>query len=98
MQRRVGAPITEAAAQRNTIVRVYEDRVELIGGWMGERVEKILHRDIADVRIQGLVNCTLQISSSSGRLYRLSRMALPDARAVKEAIERQKQKAGLYEP
>jgi len=93
----VGAPIAEAAAHRNTIVRVYEDRVELVSGWLGERVETVRHRDIADVRVQGLVNCTLHIWSNSGRLYRLGRMALPDARAVKAAIERQKRRAASYE-
>lgn len=93
----MGAPITEATAHRNTIVRVYEDRVEIVSGWLGERVETVRHRDIAEVRVQGLVNCTLSIWSSSGRVHRLGRMALPDARAVKEAIERQKQKAASYE-
>jgi hypothetical protein len=34
---------------------------------------------------------------NAGRIYELERMALPDARGVKSAIERQKQKAGLYE-
>jgi hypothetical protein len=43
------------------------------------------------------VNCTLTLESNTGRLYELDRMALPDARAVKTAIERQKQKAGVYD-
>jgi hypothetical protein len=39
----------------------------------------------------------LTIVNNAGRLYKLDHMALPDARGVKSAIERQKQKAGIYE-
>jgi hypothetical protein len=60
-------------------------------------VESVSIRDVAAVRVQGVVNCTLTIENNAGRVYRLDRMALPDARGVKTAIERQKQKAGLYE-
>jgi hypothetical protein len=54
-------------------------------------------REVTSVHIQGWVNCTLTIESNTGRLYKLDRMALPDARSVKSAIERQKEKASIYE-
>ena len=90
-------PIAQAAAHNNSIVNVYADRVELVNGWRGQIVERIPHRDIADVRVRGLVNCTLAIATNAGRIYHLERMALPDANEIKAAIRRQKRKAGLYE-
>ncbi|MGH3144169.1 MAG: PH domain-containing protein, partial [Rubrobacter sp.] len=94
---RLEAPITQATASGNNVIAVYSDRVELRSGWQGQNVEDLPLRDISEVRVQGFVNCTLTIASNKGRLYRLERMALPDARAVKANIERNKQKAGLYE-
>jgi hypothetical protein len=76
---------------------VYADRVELRSGWLGQHVEPVSIKDVSAVRIQGLINCTLTITTNAGRIYELERMALPDARSVKTAIERQKQKAGIYE-
>jgi hypothetical protein len=35
--------------------------------------------------------------TNAGRIYGFERMALPDARSIKSAIERQKEKAGIYE-
>ena len=93
----MGAPITQATAHGNNVVGVYADRVELISGWQGQRVETISIKDVASVRIQGWVNCTLIIENNTGRLYRFDRMALPDARGIKTAIERQKQKMGIYD-
>jgi hypothetical protein len=90
-------PITQATAHGNNVVGVFTDRVELRSGWQGQHVETISMKDVAAVRIQGWVNCTLILESNTGRLYRLDRMALPDARGVRAAIERQKQKAGIYE-
>ncbi len=90
-------PITQATAHGNNVVAVYGDRVELRSGWQGQNVESVTIKDVSEVRIQGLVNCTLTIVTNAGRAYGLARMALPDARGVKNAIERQKQKAGLYE-
>jgi hypothetical protein len=90
-------PITQATAHGNNVVGVFADRVELRSGWQGQHVETISIKDVASVRIQGWVNCTLTIENNTGRLYKLDRMALPDAREVKVAIERQKQKAGIYE-
>ncbi len=89
--------ITQATAHGNNVVGVYADRVELRSGWLGQHLETISIKDVASVSIQGWVNCILTIESNTGRLYRLDRMALPDARGVKAAIERQKQKAGVYE-
>ena len=91
------APITQATAHGNNVVGVYADRVELRSGWQGQNVESVSIKDVSTVRVQGLINCTLTITSNAGRVYQLERMALPDARAVKTAIERQKQKAGLYD-
>ena len=90
-------PITQATAHGNNVVAVYADRVELRSGWQGQHVEPVSIRDVSAVRIRGVINCTLIILDNAGRIYELERMALPDARGVKFAIERQKQKAGLYE-
>ena len=90
-------PITQATAHGNNVVGVFADRVELHSGWQGQHVETISIKDVASIRIQGWVNCTLILESNTGRLYKLNHMALPDARGVKAAIERQKQKAGAYE-
>ncbi len=54
-------------------------------------------KDVSAVRVKGLINCTLTIVTNAGRVYGLERMALPDAHSIKAAIERQKQKAGIYE-
>ena len=91
------AQITQATAHGNNVVGVYADRVELRSGWQGQNVESVSIKDVSTVRVQGLINCTLTIVSNAGRAYQLQRMALPDARAVKTAIEQQKQKAGLYD-
>jgi hypothetical protein len=93
----VGAPITQATAHGNNVVGVYADRVEIRSGWQGQNVEAVPVKDISVVRIHGLINCTLTIQTNAGRVYQLERMALPDARGVKAAVERQKQKAGSYD-
>ncbi|MDF2703231.1 MAG: hypothetical protein K0S10_2177 [Rubrobacteraceae bacterium] len=90
-------PITQATARGNNVVAVYADRVELRSGWQGQHVEAISIRDVSAVRIRGVINCALTILDNNGRHFELQRMALPDARAVKAAIERQKQKASTYE-
>jgi hypothetical protein len=91
------SPITQATAHGNHVVIVYADRVELHSGWQGQHVEPVSIKDVSVVRIHGLINCTLTILTNEGRVYELERMALPDARGIKTAIERQKQKAGTYE-
>ena len=91
------APVTQATARNNNVVAVYEDRVVLRSGWQGQNVEALNIRDVSNVRVQGVVNCTLTIQSNKGRIIKLERMALPDARGVRNAIERQKQKAGIYD-
>ena len=90
-------PITQATAHNNTIVGVYEDRVEVKSGWQSQNVETVGLRDVATVGIRGLVNVTLTIQTNTGRIYQLNRMALPDARRIKNAVEQQKRRAGLYE-
>ena len=90
-------PIAQATAHGNNVVGVYTDRVDLRSGWLGQNVVSVSIKDVSEVRIRGLINCTLIILDNAGRQYELERMALPDARAVKTAIERQKQKASTYE-
>lgn len=91
------APVTQATAHNNFVVSVYPDRLELRSGWRGQNVETLGLKDVSVVSIRGLVNCTLSIQSNTGRVYDLTRMALPDARRIKTAVETQKQRAGLYE-
>ena len=90
-------PITQATGHNNTIVGVYGDRIELKSGWQSQNVESVGLRDIANVSIKGLVNVTLTIETNTGRVYQLNRMALPDARGIKNTFEQQKRRAGLYE-
>ena len=90
-------PITQATGHNNTIVGVYEDRIELKSGWQSQNVQAIGLRDVAVINIKGLVNVTLTIETNTGRVYQLNRMALPDARRIKNTFEQQKRKAGLYE-
>ena len=90
-------PIIQATGHNNTIVGVYQDRIEFKSGWKSQNVESISLRDVALVGIKGFVNVTLTIETNTGRVYRLNRMALPDARGIKNAFEQQKRLAGLYE-
>jgi hypothetical protein len=90
-------PITQATGHKNTIISVYEDRVELKTGWQSQNVESVGLRDVAVIAIKGLVNVTLTIETNTGRVYQLNRMALPDARRIKNAFEQQKRRAGLYD-
>lgn len=92
----MGAPITQASAHANHVVEVYPDRVEIRSGWQGQNVESLDMRDIERVDIKGFVNCKLTISTNKGRLLDFTRMSLPEARAVKKAVESQKQRAGLH--
>ncbi len=90
-------PITQATGHNNTIVSVYADRIDIKTGWQSQNVESIGLRDVALIGIKGLVNVTLTIENNKGRVYQLNRMALPDARRIKNTFEQQKQRAGLYE-
>ena len=90
-------PLTQATGHNNTIVGVYQDRIELKTGWQSQNVESVGLRDVAVIHIKGLVNVTLTIETNKGRVYRLNRMALPDARRIKNTFEQQKRRAGLYE-
>jgi hypothetical protein len=91
------SPVTQATGHNNHIVSVYEDRIELRTGWQSQNVERVSLRDVALIRIKGLVNVTLAIETNTGRVYQLNRMALPDARRIKNTFEQQKRRAGLYE-
>lgn len=97
MEAGLEAPITQATGHGNNIVAVYPDRVEIKSGWQGQNVEAVNLRDISEVRVKGLVNCTLTITNNTGRVHELTRMALPDARRIKKTVEEQKGRAGLYE-
>ena len=90
-------PITQATAHNNTIVSVYQDRIELKSGWQSQNVESVGLREVAAIHIKGFVNVTLTIETNKGRAFRLNRMALPDARRIKNTFEKQKLRAGLYE-
>jgi len=81
----------------NNVINVYSDRVEIRTGWQSQNADSLGLKQIANVSIRGLVNCTLTIEVNDGRRLAVARMALPDARQVKAAIESQKQKAGLQE-
>ena len=91
------APITQATAHNNTIVVVFPDRVEIRRGWQSQNVESLDLREVAIVATKGYVNATLKLETNGGRVLELTRMALPDARRVKNAIESRKHLAGLYE-
>ena len=91
------APITQATARNNTIVAVFADHVEVKSGWQSQDVESFDLKQIAVVTIKGLVNVTLSLETNTGRVLQLNRMALPDARGVKNAIEARKRLAGLYD-
>ena len=81
----------------NGVINVYTDRVEFRTGWNSENADSLGLKQIANVSIHGLVNCTLTIEVNDGRHLNVERMALPDARQVKAAVEAQKRRAGLYE-
>ena len=90
-------PITQATGHNNTIVAVYADRIDIKSGWQSQNVESVGLRDVALIGIKGLVNVALTIETNKGRVYQLNRMALPDARRIKNTFEQQKRRAGLYE-
>ena len=90
------APITQATARNNTIVAVYPDRVEVRTGWQSQNIESFNLREIS-VTTKGLVNATLKIETNKGRVLELTRMAPPDARRVRNAVESQRRLAGLYD-
>jgi hypothetical protein len=89
--------ILAQGAGNNSVINVYPDRVEFRTGWNSENADSLGLKQIANVSIRGLVNCTLTIEVNDGRRLDVERMALPDARQIKAAVEAQKRKAGLYE-
>lgn len=90
-------PLAQGTGRNNHVVTVHADRVEIRSGWQGQNVERVPLRDIVAVGVKGLVNCTLTVETNGGRVFAVYNMALPDARQIKTAIERQKKTAGLYE-
>ncbi len=89
-------PIAQGTGSGNNVISVYSDRVELSSG-LGSQNTSVGLKQVASVLIRGWVNCTLTIEINDGRRLNVQRMALPDARQIKAAIERQKRTAGLYE-
>ena len=81
----------------NNVINVYTDRVEIRTGWQRQNADSLGLKQVATVSIRGVVNCTLSIEVNDGRRLNVERMALPDARHVKHAIEEQKRRASLYE-
>lgn len=92
-----GRPIAQGTGRGNTVIRVYPDRLEFVSGWQSQNVAAVGLKQVVGVTIRGIVNCTLAVELNDGRRVELDRLALPDARRIKGAIERQKETAGLYE-
>ncbi len=90
-------PITQATAHNNTIVAVFAEHVEIKSGWQSQNLESFGLKQVSTVAIRGLVNATLSLETNTGRVLHLNRMAPPDARRVKRAIEAQKRLASLYD-
>jgi len=90
-------PLAQGTGSNNHVVTVHADRVEIKTGWQGQNVERIPLREVVQVGVKGVVNCTLTVEANNGRVFTVSSMALPDARGIKAAVERQKKTAGLYE-
>jgi hypothetical protein len=89
--------LAQGTGSGSKVINVYPDRVELWTGWQGHNTFSVGLKQVATVSIKGLINCTLTIEINDGRRLNVERMALPDARQVKAAIERQKKTAGLHE-
>ena len=90
-------PIAQGTGTGNNVLNVYPDRVELSSGLRGQNTISIGLKQVVSVSIRGWVNCTLTIEINDGRRLNVEHMALPDARQIKAAIERQKRIAGLHE-
>lgn len=90
------SPLAQGAGN-NSVINVYQDRVEIVSGWQGQSIESIGLKQVVNVSIRGLINCTLTVEINDGQRISVDHMALPDARQIKAAIERQKRTAGLYE-
>ena len=84
-------------AGTNVVVNVYPDRVEFVSGWQGQTIVAVSLRQVVDATVRGVINATLIVETNDGHRINVERMALPDARQIKTAIEQQKKTAGLYE-
>ena len=81
----------------NIVVSVYQDRVEFVSGWQGQNIVAVNLRQVVDSTVRGIINATLVVETNDGRRIEVGRMAPPEARRIKAAIEQQKKTAGLYE-
>jgi hypothetical protein len=52
-------------AGNNSVINVYPDRVEFRTGWNSENADSLGLKQIANVSIRGLVNCTLPSRSTT---------------------------------
>ena len=86
-------PIAQGTGEQ--AIAIYPDRMELMDGLQNRSTLLVGLKKVADVSIKGLINCTLTIEINDGRRLDIEGMALPDARQVKEAIERQKKAAAF---
>ena len=89
-------PLAQGAGT-NIVVNVYPNRVEIVSGWQSQNVVALGLRQVVDATVRGVINATLSIETNDGRRIDIERMAPPDARQIKTAIEQQKKTAGLYE-
>lgn len=90
-------PVAQATGSNNDIIEVYPQRMELHSGWQNHHTETLDLKEVSTVSVKGWVNCTLTVRTNKGREYRFERLALPEARGIKSAVESQKQRAGLYD-
>ena len=96
----------KAGTQENSITQgtgsgvgaiVYPERLELRSKLQSQNTISVDLTQVTSVRVSGLINCALTVETNDDRLLNIEGMALPDARQIKAAIERQKGVAGLWE-
>ena len=78
-----------------TAVIVYPERVELRSRLHSKNTCSVGLGRVTSVRTRGLINCALTIEINDGRRLHVEGMALPDARQIKAATERQRRTTGL---
>ena len=59
-------PLAQGAGTNN-VINVYPDRVELRTGWQSENVVSLGLKQVANVTLQGVINCTLTMEINDGR-------------------------------
>ncbi len=87
-------PITQGTGGGVALI-VYPERVELKSRLHSQNTCSVGLGQVTSVRTQGFINCALTIEINDGRRLHVEGMALPDARQIKAATERQKRMIGL---